>query len=460
MTAADVSVVTETLPGSQVGLTIEVPSDQVDRAYDRALNRLAQRIRIEGFRPGKAPRPLVEARLGSAAIRDEVVDALIPPVVNQALRDRQIDAIDRPQVEIQELERGRPARFRARVSVMPEVRLPDLKALQVERPVTVIDDEMIERRLAELRERLAQVEPVDREVRVGDVVVADLKVLVDGEEVPSEARTASEVEVREGVVIPELLAALPGHKTGEVAVAEATLPDDHSNPDLRGKQARVEFTVQGVKEKLVPELTDEVADQLSGGEQKTADSLRQAVREDLVAQAARLDELAFEQRALKALVEASQVEIPKSLVDREVERQVGEAGRSLQRRGLRLDRYLEYVGKTQSEYEAELEPDAQERIRVDLVMEELGKQMAINPSEDEAREYMRSEAERDEEVKRELQALLNNSVALEYFRHRLTRIKVLEGLVERLSTRDSSDSPDSPGSSAAGAQQSVGAEAE
>lgn len=457
MTAADVSVVTETLPGSQVGLTIEVPSDQVDRAYERVLNRLAQRIRIEGFRPGKAPRPLVEAKLGPAAIRDEVVDALIPPVVDQALRDRQIDAIDRPQVEIQELERGRPARFKARVSVMPEVRLPDLKTLQVERPVTSVDDEMIERRVGELRERLAQVEPVDREVRLGDVVVADLKVLVDGEEVPSEARTASEVEVREGVVIPELLAALPGQKTGEVAVAEVTLPDDHSNPDLRGKRARIELTVQGVKEKLVPELTDEVAEQLSGGEHRTAEALREAVREDLVAQAARLDELAFEQRALKALVDASQVDIPRSLVDREVERQVGEAGRSLQRRGLRLDRYLEYVGKTQSEYQAELEPDAQERIRVDLVLEELGKQMEINPSEDETREYMRSEAERDEEVKRELQALLKNSVALEYFRHRLTRIKVLEGLVERLS---SPDSPDSPGASAAGVQQSVGAERE
>jgi len=313
---------------------------------------------------------------------------------------------------------------------------------------------MIERRLAELRERLAQVEPVDREVRVGDVVVADLRVLVDGEEVPSEARTASEVEVREGVVIPELLAVLPGLKTGEVAVAEATLPADHSNPELRGKPARIELTVQGVKEKLVPELSDEVADQLSGGEHRTADALREAVREDLAAQAARLDELAFEQRALKALVEASQVEIPRSLVNREVERQVGETGRSLQRRGLRLDRYLEYVGKTQSEYQAELEPDAQERIRVDLVLEELGNQLAINPSEDEARDYMRSEAERDEEVKRELETLLKNSVAVEYFRHRLTRIKVLDGLVERLSTRDSA------GSSAAGVQQSVGAEAE
>src|SRR5438270_10105181 len=111
MTAADVSVVTETLPGSQVGLTIEVPSEQVDRAFERVFNRLSQKVRIEGFRPGRAPRPLIESRLGAAAIREEVVEALVPEVVTQALREREIEAVDRPEVEIQELERGRPGRF-------------------------------------------------------------------------------------------------------------------------------------------------------------------------------------------------------------------------------------------------------------------------------------------------------------------------------------------------------------
>jgi trigger factor len=433
MTAADVSVVAETLPGSQVGLTIEVPSEEVDRAYDKVLDRLAQRVRIGGFRPGKAPRPLVEARVGAAAIRDEVADTLVPPVVNQALRDRQINAIDRPQVDIQELERGRPARFVARVSVMPEVQLPELGALQVESPHTSVDDDMVERRLAELSERLAQVEPVEREARVGDVVVADLKMLVDGLEVPSEARTATEVELREGVVIPELLAAIPGRKAGEVVTAEVTLPEDHTNPNFRGKPARLEVTIQGVKEKLVPELTDEVAEQLSGGEQKSAEALRQAVRDDLTEQARRLDRLAFEQAAVRAVVQASTIEVPGPLVEREIDRQMQETDSALQRRGLRLDRYLEYVGKTEAEYRAELESDAQERVRVDLVLGELGKQLAISPSEDEVTDYMRAEAQRDEEVTRELDRLLTNPVAVDYFRHRMTRLKILEALVERVS---------------------------
>src|SRR2546430_2367819 len=346
MTAADVSVVTESLPGSRVGITIEAPSGQVDRAYERVLNRLAQRVRIEGFRPGRAPRSMVEARVGPALLRDEVVETLVPPLVAQALRDRSIDAIDRPHVEIQELERGRTGRFTARVSVMPEVVLPDLDTLHVERSRTEVGDEMVERRLTDLRERLAQVQPVEREVRDGDVVVADLRMLVDGEEVPSEARTATEVEVREDHVIPELLAVLPGRRTGEVASADVVLPEDHPNPDLRGRTARVEVTVQGVKEKLVPELTDEVAGELSGGEQATAEALRETVRQDLVEQARRLDELSFEQAAVNAVVDASRAELPVALVDREVERQLENLERTLQRRGPRPAPGLGYGGKS------------------------------------------------------------------------------------------------------------------
>lgn len=435
MTAAEVSVVTETLPGSQVGLTIEVPSEQVDRAYERVLNRLAQRIRIEGFRPGKAPRPLVEARLGAAAIRDEVVDALIQPVVTQAMRDHEIDAIDRPQVEIQELERGRPARFTARVSVMPEVTLPDLDTLRVERPRTVVDDEMVERRLAELRDRAAEIEPVDREVRLGDLLVADVRILVNDREVPSETRQATEVEVGEDAIIPELLAVLPGRRIGDVAAADVVLPEEHPDPKLRGVPARVEMTIHGVKEKRVPALTDEVAEELSGGEHKTAEALQAATREDLVEQARRLDELTFEQAAVRAVVEASRVELPAALVEREIERELEEQQRGLQRRGLRLDRYLQYVGKTAAEHRAELQPDAEGRLRTDLVLDELGRQMQIAPSEEQVKDYMRSEAERDDQVKGELDSLLKNPVAVHYFRHRLARLRVLEGLVARLGNR-------------------------
>jgi trigger factor len=433
MPVTEVSVVTEDLPESQVGLTIEVPPDRVDQAYDRVLNRLSQRVKIGGFRPGKAPRPLVEARVGPAALRDEVIDFLVPPLVDDALRERGIEAIARPTVEVQELERGRTARVVARVSVWPRVTLPDLDSLRVEKPETTVDDEMVERRLRELREQLAEVEPVEREVREGDVVVGDLKVLVDGEEVPEEARQAVELEVTDGSLVPELRAVLPGKNVGETATATVLQPEDHSNERLRGKQAEVRVTVQGVKEKRVPELTDEVAQQVSNGQQSTAEELRRAAREDLEASARRLDDLANERKVVQAVVEGSQVDVPAALVRRELDREVEDLEHQLGHQGLKLDRYFQYLGKTEEQYRAEREGEARGRITADLVLDEVGKQLAISPTEEEVSDYLRSQAERDPQVKDQLDRLLGNPTARQYFGNRLTRLRTLEALVARAS---------------------------
>jgi trigger factor len=234
------------------------------------------------------------------------------------------------------------------------------------------------------------------------------------------------------VVIPELLAALPGKKTGEVAVAQVTMPEEHPDPELRGKPAQLELAVQGVKQKKLPELTDETASQLSNGEQTTADGLREATRKDLVEQTRRLDGLAFEQAAVKALVEAAQVEVPDSLVHREIDRELEDLERRLGRRGLLLDRYLEYLNKTEDEYRAELHDEAEARVRTDVVLEQTGKELTISPSEDEVTEYMRGEAEKDPELRGQLDRLISSEAARDFFRHRLTRLKVLEALVAKL----------------------------
>ena len=184
--AGQVAVDVKPLPKSRLELSFEVPAAQVDAAYQRVLNRLAQRVKVEGFRPGKAPREIVEARVGPTALREEVIDLLVPEIVAGALSEREIDPVGRPQVEVSELERGRDGRFTATVTVLPEIKLPDLDALKVDRPSTNVDDELVERRVDELRERRAVLEPVERPVQSGDVVVLDLDVLVDGEPVAEE----------------------------------------------------------------------------------------------------------------------------------------------------------------------------------------------------------------------------------------------------------------------------------
>src|SRR5438093_6875446 len=301
--AAELSVVTERLPKSQVGMTIEVPAEVVDATYDRVVNRLASRAKVEGVRPGRAPRALVEARIGAAVLREEVVETMVPEVVRQALDDKSIDPIDNPDVEVLELERGSPARLKATISVMPEVTLADVTKLNVEPPdhTHEVTDEMLERRLADLREPMAEITPVEREVRVGDIAVIDIEVEVGGNVVESETRKATEAEVKEGVLLPELVAVLPGTFAEETREASVSFPADYGNADLAGREATIRVTVRGVKEKVLPPLDDALAKSMTNGKQETAEAYRAAVREELEDSATAAVRMERERAGAKAL---------------------------------------------------------------------------------------------------------------------------------------------------------------
>ena len=427
---ASLSVTTEQLPKSQVGMTIEVPAETVDATYDRVLNRLASRSKLEGFRPGRAPRALVEARLGPAVLREEVVETMVPEVLRQALEEKAINPIDNPDVEVVELERGRPARLKATVSVMPEVTLGDAASLNVATPSVDVTDEMLERRLQDVREPMAEITPVEREARAGDIAVIDVEVEADGEVVPSESRQAMEAELKEGVLLPELLEAIPGAKVGETRSVTVKFPDDYGEPKLAGKDGTIKVTVQGVKEKVLPELDDALAKQLSDGKQETVEAYRVAMREQLEESAKALSQMAREQAAVKALIDASAVEIPDALVERELASHLDSLNRSLNRQGLRLDRYLEYLGKTPEQWIAEERPEAEEHIKRDLVLDEFARREHIEPTDDEVTAYIEQEAAKDDELTGQVEELKRGPNSRRFFSARLRRVRVLDRLSE------------------------------
>src|SRR5216117_2029970 len=418
---AELSVVTERLPKSQVGMSIEVPAEVVDATYDRVLNRLASRAKIEGFRPGRAPRALVEARVGPAALREEVVETMVPEVVQQALVKESIDPIDNPDVEVLELERGRPAKLKATISVMPEVTLADVTKLEVEPPdhTHEVTDEMLERRLEDLREPMAEITPVEREVRLGDIAVIDIEVEVDGKTVDSETRKSTEAEVKEGVLLPELVAVLPGAFVDETREAQVNFPESYSEPRLAGKEATIRVTVRGVKEKVLPALDDALAKSLTNGKQETAEAYRQAVREELEESATALEKLEREQAIVKALVDASSVEIPDSLVDRELTSELESLERTLNRQGMKLDRYLQYLGQTIEQWMQAQRADAEARIKVDLVLGEFARREGLDPTEEETAKFLEEQAREDEELKGQVAELKKSTAARRYFASRL-----------------------------------------
>jgi trigger factor len=424
------SVSTEQLPKSQVGMTIEVPAEMVDATYERVLNRLVSRARIEGFRPGRAPRALVEARLGAAVVRGEVVDAIVPEVIRQALEDRSIDPIDNPDVEVLELDRGRPARLKATISVMPAVTLADPSTLAPESVTVEVTEEMLQRRLEDLRQPMAEITPVEREVRAGDIAVIDVEVEVDGELVDSESRKAMEAELKEDVLLPELLEVLPGTFVDETREAKVDFPDTYSEPKLAGKNATIRVTVRGVKEKILPPLDDALAKILSNGAQETAEAYREAVRAELEESARAMSKLEREQAVVAALVDASSVDVPDTLVDRELTSQLESMERTLSRQGLKLERYFEYVGKTIDQWMAEQRPDAEARLKVDLVLGEYARRENLDPSDEEVIAYLEEESAADDELKEQVGELKKSASARRYFASRLRRRRVLERLVE------------------------------
>jgi trigger factor len=426
MATNPLSVVTEQLPKSQVGMTIEVPAETVDATYDKVLNRLTSKARIEGFRPGRAPRSLVEARLGPAVVREEVVEQMVPEVVRQALQERSIDPIESPDVEILELERGRPARLKATVSVMPEVQLGQVPTL--EEPIEPIEvtDEMVERRLEDVRQPLAEITPVEREARLGDVAVIDVEVDVDGKVIDSETRKAMEAELKDGVLLPELLEAIPGAKVGETRSAVVKFPDDYSEPELAGQDATIKVTVQGVKEKVLPDLDDAMAKQLSNGEHETVESFRSSTRAALEASAKEVAKLDREQALVKGLVESSSVDVPTALVDRELTSQLESMERTLNRQGLKLERYFEYMGKNINQWVEEERPAAEQRLKVDLVLGEYAKRQDLEPSDEDVVSFLEEQAGEDDELKGQVEELKKSESARRYFASRLRRRRVLD----------------------------------
>jgi trigger factor len=209
-----------------------------------------------------------------------------------------------------------------------------------------------------------------------------------------------------------------------------TFPETYSNPDLAGKQATIRVTVRGVKEKILPPLDDALAKSLTNGKQETADAYREAVREELQESAHALAKMEREQAVVTALVDASTVEVPEALVDRELTSELESMERTLNRQGLKLDRYLQYLNKSLDEWMADRRPDAEARLKVDLVLGEFARREGLEPTEEEAAGFLEEQAAADEELKGQLAELKKSPTARRYFASRLRRRRVLDRLVD------------------------------
>lgn len=355
-------VSTERLPESQVVLEIEVDPEQMEKSMERAYRKLAQRVDVPGFRKGKTPRNMLERHVGRGRVLREAIDILIPEAYNQALEDEDIDAIGQPDIQLTQDE---PLAFKATVPIRPTVELGDYKKLSLERKAVEVDPADVDASIEELRHRYAIHEPVDRPVQPGDIVRADVRMVIEGQEVFHDED--AEFQLKEGatILLPGFAEGLAGAEKGVQKEITVTVPPGER--PLSGKSGTATVTVKEVKQEVLPE-PDEAFSQQVGEGFPTVAALRQRLSDDM---RERLDGQAdenFRDEAVRALADEANIEFPPLLIDREIERLINDQARGT---GQDVEHYLQMIRKTPAQMKDELRVPAAERVRRSLALTQL-----------------------------------------------------------------------------------------
>jgi trigger factor len=413
---------------SSVLLEVEVPQERLARAVDDAVRALSRRTRVAGFRPGKAPRPVLERVLGPGAVLDEAVDHLMQTAYREALVEKDILPLTNAEVEVVQAEEGKPLIFKATVQVRPQVELGDYRNFNFRPEIEAIDEPKIDKVIDELRDQNATLAPVeDRPAKKGDYAVIRYEGTREG--VPFEGGAAERMPliIGEDRLIPGFEDNLVGLTVGDTKGFDITFPADYMEAELAGKEVHFEVEVRELREKIMPDLDDEFA--RSMGDFSDLANLRTEVKGRLDRNALDKARHEFADRIIEYAVANATLDLPDILIDQEVEVMHDEFRASLARQGITEEAYLKVTNKTEADLHADLRPDAEKRVKVLLVLSRIAETESIAISEGDV----------DAEVERGRRRYTGDAKLLRYFesergrnfiRSTLRRSRVVEELVD------------------------------
>jgi len=368
----------ERLSPTRVRINVEVPFDELKPDFDRAYRKIAQQVRIPGFRPGKAPARILEARLGRGVVLDEVVNAAIPAKYSEAVTNSDdVSPLGRPEIEVTEIADGDHLAFTAEVDVRPQITLPDLDGIAVTVDEVEVDEAAVTEQLDTLRARFGTLAGVERAATDDDFVLLDLSATVDGEAVEEAATSGFSYQVGQGGLIDGLDEAVRGLSAGgSTTFTSQLVAGDHA-----GKDAEITVTVTAVKERELPAADDEFAQLAS--EFDTLEELTGDLRTRL-GQVRRMEQVTqARDKVLEAIVDATDVPLPESVVAAEVDSRVHDAVHTLDHDEDRFAEFLGEQGKTREEFDAEARADAEQTVKTRLVLDALAdaEEVSVNDQE-------------------------------------------------------------------------------
>ena len=418
--------VEKTQNANEVKLEIKIEAEKFENAIKKVYFQNAKYFNIPGFRKGKAPQNIVERYYGKEIFYEDAFNDLVPDEYEKALEENKIEAVSRPKIDIVTMKKGKDLEFIAIVETKPEVKIDKYKGIEIEKIEYTVKDKDVKDELSKMQEqnsRLVSVE--DRSVEDKDIATIDFEGFVDGVAFDGGKGENYDLEIGSGSFIPGFEEQVIGIKIGEEKEINVKFPEEYYSKDLAGKDATFKVKVNGIKKKEVPELDDEFAKDVS--EFDTLKELKASIKERLEKENKEKEKYEKEDAVIKAICEKMEVEIPNGMVEIEVENMVKDMEQRISYQGLRLEQYLQFVGKTEAEFKEEYKPQAIQAIKSRLALEEIIKQEKIEATEEEISEKLEEMAKNYGKTAEDLE---KNENVKKYIKDGIESQKAIDMLVE------------------------------
>ena len=362
------SVQVEKLEKNMAKLTIEVPAAEFEAAIQEAYLKNKKRISLPGFRKGKVPRMMIEKMYGEGFFYEDAANAVIPKAYEKAAMESEIEIVSRPEINVEQIGKGKDFIFTATVAVKPEVTLGQYKGLEYDEKPVEVTDEDLEQELKKVQEQNARTITVeDRAIANGDIAVIDFTGSVDGEEFEGGKGEDYELVIGSHSFVDTFEDQLIGKNTGDEVEVNVTFPEDYQVADLAGKPALFKVVIKAIKTKEIPELDDEFASDVSDFD--TLDEYKEDLKKTILEKKEKTAKTAKENALVDKVIENAQMDIPEPMIELEVRQMADEFAQRMQMQGLSMEQYMQYTGLTSEKLLEEMKPNAEKKIKTRLVLE-------------------------------------------------------------------------------------------
>ena len=415
----------KTKNANELKLEFNIEAVKFEEAIKKVYEKSARYFNIPGFRKGKAPMAIVEKTYGPSIFYEDAFNELVPEIFEKELKENNIEAVSRPDLDIEQMEKGKDLKFTAIIQTKPEVKLGNYKGIQIKKIEYNVSDEDIEHELGHMAERNSRVVTVeDRPAEKGDITVIDFEGTVDGVKFEGGKADGHELELGSGTFIPGFEDQIIGMKPEEEKNINVKFPEDYFSEDLKGKDAIFKVKLHEIKKKEMPEINDEFAKDTS--EFDTLAELKNSIKEKLEEDNKSRAKYETEEEAIKAVCSDAKVDIPSGMIDTELDNMVKEAEQRLSYQGMNMDMYLNMIGKTMEDFRKEGEEQAKEAVKTRLVLEQVIKEEKIEAEKEKVDEKLEEMAKVYGKTKEELE---QNENFMEYITKSIAQEKVIEFLV-------------------------------